>query len=134
MWWSGKRKAARMRRRLGAFLDEGSEIEGKYTCSGTVMLDAKLRGEVISKDTLVIGSKAVIEATVRAAVVVVHGEIVGTVIASDRVELKSGGRIVGTVETPSFIMEAGAVHDGECRMTRPKAAEPQHSVVVPIKA
>jgi len=40
--------------RVGAFLDDGNEIVGKYTCSGTVMLDAKLRGEITANDTLVI--------------------------------------------------------------------------------
>ena len=36
--------------RIGAFLDEGSEIEGKYTCAGKVMLDAKFSGEITSND------------------------------------------------------------------------------------
>ena len=37
-------------RGLGAFLDENSEIEGKYRCAGTVMLDAKFSGEIMSND------------------------------------------------------------------------------------
>ena len=133
MWWTKKRKAARMRRRLGAFLDAGSEIEGKYMCTGTVMLDAKLSGEITSKDTLIIGAEGIVHATVRAATVVVCGEVVGSVTASERVELKNGARVTGTIETPVLVMEAGAFHDGECRMTKLKAADPQHAVVVPIK-
>jgi cytoskeletal protein CcmA (bactofilin family) len=133
MWGTRKHKAARMRRRLGAFMDEGSEIEGKYTCSGTVMLDAKVSGEVLSKDTLVIGSRAVVHATVRGAIIVVHGEVVGTVSGSERVELKTGSRVSGTIEAPVVIMEQGAMHDGECHMAKPKAADPQLAVVVPIR-
>ena len=37
MW--GKRKNT-ARGHLGAFLDEGSEMEGNYKCTGTVMMDA----------------------------------------------------------------------------------------------
>jgi cytoskeletal protein CcmA (bactofilin family) len=131
----GKRTGAmpKTRDRLGAFLDEGSEIEGKYTCAGTVMLDAHLSGEITSKDTLVVGEHGVVHATVRTATLVVHGEVVGNVTASERVELKSSARITGDVEAPVIVMEKGAVLDGHCRMTKAKPADAPHAVVIPIK-
>ena len=45
---------------LTAFIDEGSEIEGRYTFSGTVMLNGKFRGEIVSTDTLIIDEKGVV--------------------------------------------------------------------------
>jgi len=118
--------------RVGAFLDDGSEIEGKYTCAGTVLLDAKLRGEIMAKDTLVIGDHGVVEATVRAVILVIRGRVVGNVTASERVELKSGARVTGDVEAPVIVVEAGAVLEGQRRMT--KAVEALHSaVVVPVE-
>jgi len=134
MWGNRKGKAPRIRGRFGAFLDEGSEIEGKYTCAGTVLLDAKVRGEVTSRDVLIIGERGVVRASVHGATVVVRGEVVGTVTASERVELKCGARVTGDIEAPVIVMEAGAVLDGQCRMTKAKPAEASHSVVVPIKA
>jgi cytoskeletal protein CcmA (bactofilin family) len=120
--------------RVGAFLDEGSEIEGTYRCSGTVMLDAKLRGEITASNTLIIGDHGVVEATVRAASVVVRGKVVGNVSASESIELKATARVTGDVEAPRIVMEAGAVLDGRCRMTIDEPAEASHSaVVVPIK-
>ncbi len=110
------------KRGVGAFLDDGSEIEGSYTCTGTVMLDAKLRGEITARDTLIIGDHGVVEATVRAAIVVVRGRVVGNVTASE------------SVEAPHIVMEAGAVLDGRCRMTIDKPAEaPLSAVVVSLK-
>jgi cytoskeletal protein CcmA (bactofilin family) len=123
-----------MRGRLGGFLDEGSEIEGRYTCSGTVMLDAKLHGEITSKDTLIIGERGVVHATVQAGTLVVSGEVVGNVTASERVELRRSARVTGDIEAPVVVMEAGAVHDGHCRMAKARAAEPPLSVVIPLKA
>src|SRR5690242_3589345 len=120
MWRSRKGKAPRIRGRFGAFLDEGSEIEGKYTCAGTVLLNAKLRGEVTSRDVLIIGERGVVRATVHGATVVVSGELVGPVTASERVELRSGARVTGDIEAPVIVMEAGAVLDGHCRMTKTK--------------
>jgi len=130
MWRNRKRTA----RRLGAFLDEGSEIEGKYICTGTVMLDAKLRGEIMSRDTLIIGDQGVVHATVQAATVVVRGEVVGNVTASERVELKGSARVTGDVEAPVIVMEAGAVLEGHCRMAKPKPSEAPLTLVVPLKA
>ena len=64
---------------LTGFIDEASQIEGKYTFSGTVMLNGRFKGEIDSKDTLIVGEKGVVHATVRAGVVLVNGEIVGNV-------------------------------------------------------
>ena len=133
MWRKRKSNGQSKRSGLGAFLDEGSEIEGRYTCTGTVMLDATLRGEVTAKDTLIIGERGVVEATVRAAVLVVRGQVVGNVTASERVEIKGKARITGDVEAPVVVMEPGAVLDGQCRMTKDKAAEPALSLVVAMK-
>ena len=121
------------RNRLGAFLDEASEIEGKYTCAGTVMLDAKFSGEITSRDTLVIGDKAVVHANVRTGSLVVRGELVGNVTASELVELKASARVTGNVEAPLVSIEKGAVLDGHCRMTKAPAAETPHAVVIPFK-
>ena len=128
-----RRKEQRTRERLGAFFDEASEMEGKYTCAGTVMLDAKFAGEITSKDTLVIGDKAVVHANVRTANLVVRGELVGNVMASEQVVIEASAKVTGDVEAPVIVMEKGAVLDGHCRMTKAKPAEALHGVVVPIK-
>ena len=104
--------------RVGAFLDDGNEIVGKYTCSGTVMLDARLRGEITATDTLVIGDHGVVEATVRAVVLVIRGKLIGKATASERVELKSSARVTGDVEAPIIVVEEGAVLDGKRRTTK----------------
>jgi cytoskeletal protein CcmA (bactofilin family) len=108
---------------LSAFIDEGSEIEGKYTFSGTVMLNGRFKGEIISNDTLIIGEKAVIHASVRAGTVLISGEVVGNVLANDRVELRGTARVFGDVQAPSIIVEEGVVFEGHCRMTKPHNGE-----------
>src|SRR5437899_10896312 len=133
MWGNRTGKAPKTRHRLGAFLDEGSEIEGKYTCAGTVMLDAKFSGEITSKDTLVIGERAVVQATVRTATLVVRGEVVGNVTASEQVVLEASARVNGDVEARAIVMAKGAVLDGHCRMTKAKPAQSAHGLVIPIQ-
>jgi cytoskeletal protein CcmA (bactofilin family) len=49
------------------------------------------------------------------------------------VELKGTARLTGDVEAPVVVMEAGAVLDGQCRMTKEIPADAPHAVVVPLK-
>src|SRR3989475_12660563 len=77
---------------LTAFIDEGSEIEGKYTFTGTVVLNGRFRGEIVSNDTLIVGEKGVITAAIRAGVVLINGEVVRNVLASQRVEIRGPAR------------------------------------------
>ena len=103
---------------LTAFLDEASEIEGKFTFTGTVMINGKLRGEIDSNDTLIVGEKGVINAQIRAGVVLVSGEVVGNVVGIERVELRGSARVSGDIEAPIVVVDEGVKFDGHCRMTR----------------
>ncbi len=46
MWWHRKQRLPIPPRKLTAFIGEGSELEGKYTFSGTVMLSGKFKGDI----------------------------------------------------------------------------------------
>jgi cytoskeletal protein CcmA (bactofilin family) len=105
-------------RDLTAFIDEGTEIEGTYHFSGTVMLNGRLAGEIVSNDTLIVGEKGVVHANIRTGVLLVSGEVVGNVLASERVELRGKARLFGDLETPVIVVEEGVVFEGQCRMTR----------------
>jgi len=122
---------------LTAFIDEGSEIEGRYTFSGTLMLNGRFKGEISTTDTLIIGEKGIMSGDIRAGQVLVSGEIVGNVFAAERVELKRTARVFGDVEAPVIVVEEGVLFEGHCRMTK---ANPNTEVlpardlsVVPIK-
>ena len=124
---------------LSAFIDEASEIEGKYTFSGTVMLNGKFKGEIFSNDTLIIGEKGVINASIRAGVVLISGEVVGNVLATERVELRGTARVFGDVEAPVVVVEEGVLFEGHCRMTKQRPADasatvaPRDLSVLPVK-
>jgi cytoskeletal protein CcmA (bactofilin family) len=108
---------------LSAYIDEASEIEGKYTFSGTVMLNGKLTGEIWSDDTLIVGEKGVVNASVRAGIVLVNGEVRGNILGTERVELRGSARVYGDVEAPVVVVEEGVLFEGHCRMTKGRPAE-----------
>jgi len=124
MWRrTGKAAAAVKGNDLSAFIDEASEIEGKYTFSGTVMINGKFKGEIVSNDTLIVGEKGVINASIRAGIVLISGEVTGNVFASERVELRGTARVFGDVEAPVIVVEEGVLFEGHCRMTKGRPGE-----------
>jgi cytoskeletal protein CcmA (bactofilin family) len=118
MRWRKTSKPAVKESDLSAYIDEASEIEGKYTFSGTVMINGKFSGEIVSNDTLIIGTKAVVNASIRAGVVLVSGEVVGNILGGERVELRGTARVFGDVEAPVIVVEEGVLFEGKCRMTK----------------
>lgn len=133
MWKSNGKTRGKDGGELTAFLDEASEIEGKFTFSGTVMINGRLRGEIHSNDTLIVGEKGVINASVRAGVVLVSGEVVGNVVGVERVELRGSARVSGDIEAPIVVVDEGVMFDGHCRMTRAAADGGREHAVVPLK-
>jgi cytoskeletal protein CcmA (bactofilin family) len=121
--WNRSPKLPARTNGLTAFLDEGSEIEGRYTFRGVALLNGKFKGEIISTDTLIIGAKAVINATIRAGAVVISGELTGGLLATERVEMRRSARVFGDVEAPVVVIEEGVLFEGHCRMTKERAAE-----------
>ncbi len=92
------------------------EFEGKLTFAGTVRIDAKFKGSIVTEDVLVVGERARIDADIRCGTIVVDGEVNGNVTASSAVELHATARLRGDVETPSLSIEKGAVFQGAARM------------------
>src|SRR3954471_12738765 len=126
-------------REFTTHINDGTEIEGKITFTGTVLLNGRVRGEITSNDVLVVGEKGAVNASIRAGVVEISGEVVGNISASDRIELRANCRVYGDIDAPVVIIDEGALLEGQCRMTkgRPKDIAPvsgqRDSSVVPLK-
>ncbi len=134
MWWKRKREPSAPRGNLTAFIDEGSEIEGKYAFSGTLMLNGKFKGEITSTDTLIVGERGVVNASVRVGTAIIDGELVGNVKATERIELKGKARVFGDLEAPVIVVEEGVLFEGHCLMTKTRPAETTRDFsVVPLK-
>lgn len=104
---------------LAGFIDEGSAIEGRYSFTGTVMVNGRFDGEIATADTLIVGEKGSLQATIRAGTVIVNGTVRGDVRASERVELRGHARLFGDVEAPVIVIEEGVLFEGRCRMMVP---------------
>jgi cytoskeletal protein CcmA (bactofilin family) len=101
---------------LTAFIDQGSEFEGKLSFRDTVRIDGCFRGEIASENTLIVGESGVIEATIRSNTIVISGSVAGDVHAASKVVLHKTARVEGNIETPSIAVEDGAIVNGQIKM------------------
>jgi cytoskeletal protein CcmA (bactofilin family) len=107
---------------LTAFIDQGSSFEGKLSFKDTVRIDGHFAGQISSENTLVVGESGVIEANVHSQIVIVSGTVAGDIVAVKKVIVHKTGRIDGNVQTPSLVMEEGALLNGQLKMTDKKAS------------
>ena len=101
---------------LSAFIDQGSEFEGKLSFKDTVRIDGCFRGEISSDNTLIVGESGQIEANIRSQCVVVSGTVTGDIDAGKRVVLHKTARVEGNVKSGSLVIEEGAVLNGQVSM------------------
>lgn len=114
---------------LNALLGKGSEFDGKLAFEGTVRIDGNFTGEITTSDTLIVGDGARVQAEISCGSVVVHGEVIGNVKASQSVELHKPARLKGDVTTPSLMIEKGVMFEGRAQMEQASSSK-----IVPIAA
>ena len=68
------------------------------------------------------GANGKVDANIEVAVAVIHGTINGDIIATQRLELGRAAKVNGNIQTPSLIIEQGAMFEGSCKMVQMAAA------------
>ena len=101
-----------------ALLDEGSSFEGKLTFEGTVRIGGQFRGEIFTRDTLVLNPGCRVEAQIEADMVVISGHVEGNVFARRKVVMHPPAVFRGTVTTPSLRIDEGVVFEGASYMPK----------------
>jgi len=112
------------------FIDQGAIFDGRLTTAGTLRLDGEFKGEIFG-DSVVVGEAAGIEASIHARSVLVSGAIAGRIEASREVVLRPTARLHADVDAPSFVVERGAVLNGQTRMIRPEQRAQAEACAVP---
>lgn len=106
-----------------AFITEGSEVEGTCSFNGSVVVSGRVKGESRVTGTLSIGPMGRVEARLHASVVIIEGQVVGSIVATERIELREHARVHGDLETPALIIEESAVFEGQTKAVRGHSGE-----------
>jgi cytoskeletal protein CcmA (bactofilin family) len=114
--------------------DEGKEsviaagltIEGKIEGAGSVRIAGNFQGDVHVKGNLTIEQGAKLTGGVRAATVIIGGELEGNIDGASRVELLQSGVLNGNLNAGSLTVAAGSRMRGQAEFgwdTKPARAD-----------
>jgi cytoskeletal protein CcmA (bactofilin family) len=108
---------------LSGFVGGGTVVTGEANFKAMMRVDGHLSGRVSSTSgTLIVGANGKVDANIEVAIAVIHGTINGDIIATQRLELGRAAKVNGNIQTPSLIIEQGAVFEGSCKMLQMSAA------------
>ncbi|UOF00408.1 polymer-forming cytoskeletal protein [Bdellovibrio bacteriovorus] len=101
-----------------AILDQGTHFEGKLSFEGTVQIGGDFKGEIFTKDTIVINEGATVLAQIEADTIVISGRVEGNLFARRRVIMHPPAIFKGTVTSPSLRIDEGVVFEGASYMPK----------------
>jgi cytoskeletal protein CcmA (bactofilin family) len=101
---------------INAFLGAGTSFRGQLTFTGVVRVDGEFEGDIESQGELVVGREARVSGRLVLGMLRCDGLVVADVTAATRVVVHASGRIVGTVRSPSLVVEEGGRIDGQVDM------------------
>ena len=101
--------------KLETIVGNDTRIAGKVSVKGTIRIDGIVEGDV-QADWVVVGVSGKILGNTRARGMVVGGSVEGNIEATEMVELKEKGTMVGEIRAPKLAISEGAVFDGRARM------------------
>jgi cytoskeletal protein CcmA (bactofilin family) len=98
-------------------------IKGELTGSEDLTLEGHVEGKIeLKQHVLTIGPHGRIKAEVFAKAVIVLGEVVGNITASEKVDIRDNGKVDGNIVAPRVAIAEGAHFRGSVDMQRKSEA------------
>ncbi len=102
--------------KINSIIGSDAVIEGSFTTKDTTRIDGVIKGDIHSAGTLIIGKGAKIEGKVKAANIMIAGEITGDLHIKERIEATGTSKIIGDIVAKSLSIDENAKFQGKCTM------------------
>lgn len=118
-------------------IGSGMRIVGDIESTGVIKVEGTIEGSVRGARQLLLGKSGEIHGDIYAIDAVLGGTVIGTVVASDRVEIQGTSSVEGDIHTKSIVVFEGGTINGTVRMgeqpqiTRSVATDARHGEVEP---
>jgi cytoskeletal protein CcmA (bactofilin family) len=102
------------------FIGAGSEMEGNLACESDLVVGGRVTGDTRVRGSFTLSEGGRWEGSIQAANAVVGGEIVGSIVVTEKLEVRKSARITGSLTARSIAVAQGAVIDGDMSVTSGK--------------
>ena len=102
-----------MNDKVSCIIEKGCRFIGDLVFEGVARLGGEFKGNIYTNDTVIIGETAFVDASIDANDVIICGELVGNVIARNKIEIRKTALIKGNLSAPVVTMADGVIFDGK---------------------
>lgn len=102
----------------------GTVINGNIKTEGSIRVDGKIVGNVVTQADAAVGLSGVVEGSVDARNITIAGKVLGTLTAAQKLVLESRSVIRGDLRTARLVVDEGAVFDGRSTMAGATSGAP----------
>jgi cytoskeletal protein CcmA (bactofilin family) len=95
----------------------GSRFTGNFECESDLVLGGRIEGDGTIRGALTLAEGGQWEGTIHATNAVIAGEIQGTIVVSEKLEIRKSARIRGSVKAKTIAIAEGGVIDGDMAIT-----------------
>lgn len=104
--------------KMTCFIGPDVNFSGEIVFHGVMHLDGHFSGLIASpKGTLMVSEGSEIDASIEVAAAQIDGTVRGDISANEGLVLKPTAVVMADIETPSLVIEDGALFEGRCRMS-----------------
>jgi cytoskeletal protein CcmA (bactofilin family) len=111
----------------------GMRVIGDVESNGVIKVEGVIEGSVRGAQQVLLGRSGVIHGDIHAGDAVIGGNVVGTIQATDRIEIQGTASIEGDILTRSIVVFEGGTINGMVRVgegaARAAAPSPSHQAV-----
>lgn len=102
-------------------------VTGSLHAEGVVRIEGRVAGNVSAENQILLSPGGVVEGDLSTREAVLAGEVHGTVVATERVEVQATAAVHGDIVTPRILIQEGGRLNGGIRMEAPGGGEGQPS-------
>ena len=110
-------------------------IKGELSGSEDLAIEGQVEGKIeLRQNILTIGANGKIKAQIFAKQVIVFGEVIGNITASEKVDIRDNGSVDGDLTSPRVAIAEGAHFRGSIDMQRNGAQKGEKPAAAPASA
>ncbi|UCC14171.1 MAG: polymer-forming cytoskeletal protein [Gammaproteobacteria bacterium] len=116
----GERKKRRLLDAMGepaTIIGPGAEFHGHLRCTGHLLVLGTVVGDCDADGSVTLAEGGSWTGLLSGIDLIIAGSVDGDVVAGDRIEIRPGAQISGSVTASRIAIAAGAIVDGELRST-----------------
>ena len=103
---------------ITTILGPGCVVTGDFTVNQSARIDGEIQGDVYVAGTLIMGAGARIDGNIEAGEAIIGGDVVGNIMAQNKVELTVTAKVIGDITTNVLVIDETVIFQGRCDMNQ----------------